>query len=245
MLRPEEIIEQQKLDAAKLKQNGGVPAVVKSAPPATTGVDTRDRVDRYLDEMAPSSFAGQLIKFDKAGKFVVVETGEELSPDADFVVLADETLFGWIRFKGEGVPPDRHQGLLFQGFVEPSRESLGDTDPSQWPQGLDGQPTDPWQHQICLVLQNPSTQALYTFSTTSRTGHSAVGNLLKHYRRMERQGLHAYPVVRLKLSGFQHKNKGIGWVNTPSFAVFGQAPKGSAAKPDTSVAADMDDDIPF
>ena len=196
--------------------------------------------------MAPSSFAGQLIKFSKAGKFEVAETGEEINPDDDFIALCDETLVGPIKFNGEGVPPDKRQGLLFQkGFVEPSRESLGDNDPAQWPEGLDGKPTDPWQRQICLVLQNASTQALYTFSTTSQTGRSAVGNLLKHYRRMERQGLNAYPVVRLKPSGFQHKNKGIGWVNTPSFTVFGKTPKGSAAKPDTSIEADMSDDIPF
>ena len=75
--RPEEIIEQQKLDAAKLKQNGSVPAVIKSALPAVADTDNRDPVDRYLDQMAPSSFAGQLIKFSKAGKFEVAETRDQ------------------------------------------------------------------------------------------------------------------------------------------------------------------------
>lgn len=103
----------------------------------------------------------------------VAETGDELSPDDDFIALSDETLIGWIKFGAEGELPERHQGLLYQGFVMPPRESLGDTDEGPWPEGLSGQPADPWQHQVCLVLQSPVTQELFTFSTTSQTGRCA------------------------------------------------------------------------
>ena len=33
-------------------------------------------------------------------------------------------------------------------------ESLGDLDKSQWDEGLDGEPADPWQHHQYLVLQD-------------------------------------------------------------------------------------------
>jgi hypothetical protein len=240
---PEQIIAEQKADAAKHKQNGGLPAVVKHSMPAIA--DTRSLAERYVDEIAPSSIAGQLVKFSKEGKFVVADTGDELGPDDDYIALVDETLAGWIKFNGEGMPPDRHQGLIYRGFVPPKREDLGDLDEARWPKGLSGQPTDPWQHQICLVLQNAMTGVLYTFSTTSQTGRRAIGSLLNHYSRSLRQGLDEYPVVRLRPSGFDHKDPRVGWVHTPSFVVFGRTPKSSAAKPDTSVAADMDDQIPF
>jgi hypothetical protein len=127
----------------------------------------------------------------------------------------------------------------------PPRESLGDLDQSRWAAGLSGQPEDPWKHQMCLVLQDPATLGFYTFVTTSVTGRRGVGNLLRHFDRMQRTDKDSYPVVRLKPSGFESKHKGVGWVPTPSFVVFGRTPKTSATIPDTSAAADMNDKIPF
>ena len=54
-----------------------------------------------------------------------------------------------------------------------------------------------------------------------------------------------FPVIRLKVGGFQHRDERVGWVHVPVFAVVGRAPKDSAAKPDTSIGADMSDEIPF
>jgi hypothetical protein len=207
--------------------------------------DTRTPEERYIDEIAPSAIAGQLVKFSKEGKFVVSETEQEISPDEDFVALCDETLMGWIKFSDDDAPPTRYQGLLYQGFVMPERKSLGDLDQSEWPQGLSGQPEDPWRHQVCLVLQEPRTQALYTFVTSSLTGRRACGNLLRHFDRLRRSDPDSYPIVRLKPSGFNHRDERVGWVHTPSFVVVGRTAKNSAAVPDTSPAADMSDQIPF
>jgi hypothetical protein len=51
--------------------------------------------------------------------------------------------------------------------------------------------------------------------------------------------------VRLKVGGFNHRDERVGWVEVPVFAVVGRQPKDSAAKPDTSPAGDMNDQIPF
>ena len=110
-LTPEEIIAQQKHDAALLrgkrqpsmKSTYAPPAetavaVKPAAPtPATAASDTRTPEQRYIDTIAPTTIAGQLVKFSKEGRFVVSETAEEISPDDTFVALCDETLCGWIR----------------------------------------------------------------------------------------------------------------------------------------------------
>jgi hypothetical protein len=72
-----------------------------------------------------------------------------------------------------------------------------------------------------------------------------VGNLLRHYDRMRKKDDDHYPVVRLKVSGYNHKDERVGWVHVPVFAVVGKAPKASAAIPDTSLRGDLDDNIPF
>jgi hypothetical protein len=167
---PEEVIARQKEDASRTKQ---VVATSASNVPATPEADTRTPEERYVDQIAPSTIAGTLIKFAKGGKFECAENGEVISPDTAFVCLADETFIGWIRFNGEGEPPDRVQGRLYKGFVLPPRATLGDTDETKWENGLDGAPEDPWKHQQMLVLQNRTTGAIYTFATTSETGRRA------------------------------------------------------------------------
>ena len=113
---------------------------------------------RYLDEVAPSGIAGRLIKFSKDGVYETTNNQAHPVPEgSEFVLLADDTLVGWIKFNGAGEAPDRRMGLLFDGFEMPPRESLGDLDPTQWEVGLDNQPADPWQHQQCLVLQDTKT----------------------------------------------------------------------------------------
>ena len=255
---PEQIIAEQKrvANSTRAKQRyasppaatpppANVPAVTKAGVPATPAIDNRTPEQRYVDEIAPSMIAGQMVKFSKDGNFVIAEDEQEISPDTDFVALCDETLVGWIRFHEDGEPPDRIQGLLYDGFVMPPRNTLGDLDESQWKPGLSGQPEDPFKHQICLVLQDPKTQGLYTFVTASTTGRRAVGNLLRHFDRMARRDPDSYPVVRLKPSGYHHKDERIGWVPTPSFPVVGRTPKNSVTVPDSSPGSDMNDFIPF
>jgi hypothetical protein len=218
---------------------------VPPAPSAPAVHDDRSYRARYLDEVAPASIAGRLVKFDKSGNFVCPDTDESIDPNEDFVALADETLIGWIKFSPDGEPPDRRAGLLYEGFILPPRESLGDLNQAKWPIGLSGQNEDPWRHQIMLVLQRRGTGELFTFATVSPTGRRAVGTLLRHSDRLRSSHPDHYPVVRLKPSGFTHRDERIGWVATPSFAVVGRAPKASAATPDTSLKADLNDALPF
>jgi hypothetical protein len=202
-------------------------------------------VQAYLDEVAPVSIVGRMVKFNhKQSNFITTDDDAAIPEDATFIALCDQTMIGWVKFN-EDAPPDRVMGALYDGFRMPRREELGDTDPSLWATGLDGKPADPWQHHQYLVLQNTATAELFTFATSSATGRRAVGNLLHHYNRMVRTNANELPIVKLKTGGFNHKDDRIGWVPTPVFAVVGRAPRDSAAKPDTSPGGDMDDAIPF
>jgi hypothetical protein len=230
------------LDATAAKSAGTAVAPAQStalAPP-----DNRTPHERYLDEIAPAAIVGRLVKFTKDGMFITADDEGEIGDDVDFVVLADQTLVGWLKFNDDA-PPDRVMGLLYDGFQMPKREQLGDLNQLEWSPGLSSAPEDPWKHHIYLVLQSRDTSELYTFATSSMTGRRAVGNLLRHYDRMQKTHPDELPVVRLKAGGFQHRDERIGFVRVPVFVVVGRAPADSAAKPDTSVAADMNDQISF
>ena len=244
---PGQVIAEQRRRAAKATaEEAATGTAVVPASTVSTAValpDTRTAAERYIEENAPSSIVGRLVKFSKDGVFVTSDDGEAINEDTDFIALCDETLVGWIKFNGKENPPDRVMGLLYSDFRMPMRNSLGDTDASQWEEGLSGTAEDPWKSQACLVLQSVETRELFTFVTTSATGRRAVGNLLRHYDRMQKTNADEVPVVKLKPGGYNHRK--VGWVATPVFAVVGRADRSSAAKPDTSIANDMSDSIPF
>jgi hypothetical protein len=255
---PEEIVADQKEQAAKEKAakekaKAAAPvakASIALAPAAKSTItvalpDNRTDVQRYLDDIAPASIVGRLVKFGKEGKFVYADDDTAVDENAEFIALCDQVLIGWIKFHSDGeTPPDRVQGLLYDGFVLPPRETLGDVDETQWSVGLSGEPEDPWKHQVCLVLQHTATRELSTFATTSETGRRAIGNLLRHFDRMRKTRPDEVPVVRLRPGGFNHRDPRVGWVFVPVFAIVGRAPRDSAAKPDTTSGGDMNDELP-
>jgi len=106
--------------------------------------------------------SGTFFKFAKDGKFRKTSDEEEIPEGTEFVVAYDSIQAGWIKFNGKGVAPDRHMGAIFDGYQPPNRQSLGDTDESQWETDLSGRPSDPWQHQMLVPLQNAETGDVLT-----------------------------------------------------------------------------------
>jgi hypothetical protein len=245
----DQVLRQQQQDAERDRaqlaptQAENRAAVARSTSTALTAPAARLALDRYLDDIAPASVTGRMLKFNKAGQYVTADDGTVIGDDIDFIANCPQTLAGYIKFNPDG-PPDRAMGLIFDGFIVPERESLGDLDENDWPRGLSGGPEDPWRHQMCLVLQQAGTAELFTFVTSSKTGRAAVGKLLQHFRRTQKTHPGMLPVVRLKQGGFDSK-KGHGWVTTPAFAVVGKVSEDSAVKPDTSLSADLNDEIPW
>jgi hypothetical protein len=241
----QQVLERQKMDAERDRHHktarSTTVTTISAAPAATAATvparspepalpaemppDNRTPVQQYLDEVAPAMIVGRMVKFAKEGEFKTPDDDAAISDDVDFVALTDQTQIGWIKFNGDGEPPDREMGLLYDGFVMQPRSALGDDDQAAWQIGLDGRPADPWQHQINLVLQRGDTAELFTYTTTSITGRRAIGNLLRHYDRMQKTHPDMYPVIRLKVGGFQHRDERVGWVPVPVLAVVGRAPE--------------------
>ena len=160
----EQVVAEQKAQARKLteaKKAASLPATQSAGPPAAQAVatpDDRTEVQKYLDDIAPSGIVGRLVKFSKDGKFVFADTDEPVDEAAEFIALCDQTLIGWIKFHNDGeTPPDRVQGLLYDGFHMPTRQSLGDLDQSTWQDGLSGAPEDPWN---AILKNRPSLRVV-------------------------------------------------------------------------------------
>jgi len=233
-----------KSDAARASSTSSLPAV-KAKPVTPARQDERPYRERYLDEVAPASIGGRMVKFSREGDFVTADDGQPIVEGAEFFALCDETLVGWVKFNGVGEPPDREMGLLYDNYRMPARDTLGDLDKTKWEEGLDGNPQDPWQHHMYLPLQSTSTSELFTFATASKTGRRAVGNLLRHFQRMRKANPDEIPVIRLGKGGFAHKDERIGFVNVPVFVVVGKSPRDGVVKPDMSTAGILNDELPF
>jgi hypothetical protein len=257
-----QVLQQQEADADRDRQQKQKPksatqpttaepalqSIAVATKPATSlpaMPDKRTSVEKFLDEEAPNRLVGRRIDFSKEGEHVIADTGEKIGSETDFLALCAETLVEWIKFNGEGVPPTQIAGLLYEDFQLPPRDTLGDDDKAQWPIGLSGAPEDPWKRGTYIVLQNAETHEYFTFVTRSKTGRIAAANLLRHYERLRKSHPGECPIVRLKVGGFEHKDTRVGWVKTPVFVVVGRSKVDPTTRPDTSLRADMDDEIPF
>ena len=206
-------------------------------------VPSATNISSYLDEHCGGG-SGVLFKFAKDQRFRRVDDSGEIPIGTEFTVVYDQVQVGWIKFTGKGSPPERKMGPLFGGFTPCPRDELGDMDQSLWEQGLSGKPADPWQSQILLPLQ-AEDGALFIFGTTSITGRRAVGRLIDECRKMLRREPNDYPVIKLALGSFQHRDERVGRVTVPAFVRVGKTPKTGTAAIDTSIGTDLNDEIPF
>ena len=189
--------------------------------------------------------SGTFIKFAQDGVFRKQIDDAKIPEGTEAVLIYDQVRVGWIKFLGKGNQPIRHTGPVFAGFVPPDRETLGDLDEAQWEKALSGKPVDPWQFQVLLPLQDTKTGELLIFGTSSITGRRACDNLISMCARMQVREPGDYPVIRLEVSGFQHRDERVGWVKVPAFTRVGKAPKSDVSAAVTKVADDMSDEIPW
>lgn len=189
--------------------------------------------------------SGTFFKFDgKEKKFVKAMDGEEIAEGRQFVVVYDQIQAGWIKFQGKGESPIRKQGSIFEGYVPPARETLGEMDESEWELGLSGKPADPWQFQILIPMQAEDGE-LYVFQAGNQTSRRVADALIAACGRMEKTEPDQYPIYRLRIAGFAHRDPRVGWVSTPALDRVGKAPKADTTMTDTSLAGELNDEIPW
>jgi hypothetical protein len=198
----------------------------------------------YLSGHA-SPTRGELFKFDgKGGVYKRISDGGVVPEGTKCAVIYPKTQVMWVKFQGKGKPPERKGGAIFDGFVPASRESLGDTDEATWDRDMNGRPQDPWVLQIMLPMQVVDTEELLIFVASSMTSRSEADALIAQCERMRRTEPNDYPVIKLAISGFNHKDPRVGFIKTPSLPRIGKTPMSSATAVLSSLRDDMNDELP-
>lgn len=183
--------------------------------------------ESYGNQAAQVSIVGQLLKFSK-GDWLYGQNSSEMKPGTHLVAIMDQAAIGWIRWE-DNKPSEQIMGLIVDGFQPPKRKDLGDSDESMWEIDDQGRPRDPWQFTNTIVFRKSGLTGedvhddanMYTFSTSSRGGLNAVGELCKAYGKNMRQRPNEYPVVELAVDSYNHPNKSYGRIKIPQFNLVG------------------------
>jgi hypothetical protein len=156
--------------------------------------------DNPWSDIADECGSKTLLKFVK-GDWMI---GEDTVPEGtQYIAFINDMARGYIRFNGEGEPPDvRIVKVSNSGVIQ--RETLGDLDKSEWETDKEGEPVDPWQLLFQLPLasmESPGEIAFY--ATSSHGGRSAIADLCGIYGRSNRNGM--LPIVELRSTHYKHK----------------------------------------
>jgi hypothetical protein len=214
------------------KQTSGLPA----------NVDVRNPFQEYGEAAGGGHIVGELLKFSK-GDWLAGQNSDEIPPGTKLIAAMDTLVTGWQKWQDQR-PTDQRLGLLIDGFVPPRRDELGDTDQAMWERDDDGKLRDPWGLTNFLQLVEPGdAEKLFTFTTSSKGGLGAIGKLCRVYGRAlaKEQREDQYPVVRLDTGSYAHRDRSLGRIKFPDFAVVGWVDKHDL-KP---VRDEMGDEIPF
>ena len=110
----------------------------------------------------------------------------------------------------------------------------------------DGNSRDPWQLTNYLLLQG-TEEELYTFTTSSKGGINAVGDLCVKYGKLLRQHPADYPVIKIGTGSYMHQNKSYGRIKYPTFEIVGWVKKSTFVETagDERTPEEVEDTPPF
>lgn len=185
----------------------------------------------YGDQVSQKSIVGKLLKFSK-GDYLVGENNEEVEEGTQYIANMDELMVGWIRWE-DNKPTDQIMGKVSEGYQPAKRNTLGDDDKTKWEVDEQGRERDPWQFSNYLILKTPGEageDSLFTFTTSSRGGLNAIGELCKAYGKAMRQRPEEFPIISLGVGSYQHSNKAFGRIKFPIFEVKDWAAKSEFAE---------------
>jgi hypothetical protein len=178
---------------------------------------------KYGRAATSRSIVGRLLKFNKFGEYKAGQEEEEIKRGTKLAAAMDTLQAGFVLWQ-DNRPVDAAMGRVVDGFIPPKRETLGHLDKSQWESFDDGRPRDPWQFTNEIVFVDPETGELFTFSTSSRGGLDAIGQLcLKHGEHI-RQKPDEVPIIALEVGSYQHSNRAYGEIRFPIFKIVGHTP---------------------
>jgi hypothetical protein len=173
--------------------------------------------ETYGKAATTRTIVGKLLKFSK-GDFISGTGEEEVPLGTKFIALMDSLSVGWIKWE-DNHPPEQRMGLVAENYQPERRKDLGDLDESDWEIDEKGERRDPWQFSNYLIMATAEENELYTFTTASRGGLGAIGELCKAYGKTMRQRPDQYPIIALDVGSYQHSNRAYGRIKFPIFEI--------------------------
>jgi hypothetical protein len=211
---------------------------------ATPGME----IDNILGAAKEDAGYEQLLKFRKGVYF----RGEEaVALGTEYIAHAIGWAKCWLRFINGEVVERKVYRVAF-GERPPEREDLGDLEKGKWPEGIDGNPSDPWLMQYLLPLEKVSDGEVVIFTTSSIGGRRAIADLCAAWAKRKRKNANCgQPIARLGKAEMSTKKFGkvprpefdiVGWDEPPADAM---GPSYSGGPPPVCSADEFEDSIPF
>lgn len=184
--------------------------------------------NEYGEQASAKSIVGTLLKFSK-GDYLFGSNDEDMPVGTKMIADMDQLKVGWMRWENSK-PTDTKMGAVTAGFQPVKRNTLGDDDESLWERDNTGKAKDPWAFTNNIVLQQVDVEGdagQFTFTTTSRGGINAIGDLCKIYGKNMRARPNEWPVITLGVDSYVHAD--YGRVKVPEFEVVGWTAKDADA----------------
>jgi hypothetical protein len=166
----------------------------------------------YAAALAARRIDGKLLKFVK-GDYLAGSEGALIETGTALVAVMNSLTVGWQKWLNMR-PVDSVMGLISENFKPPRRNELGDENSATWETDADGDLKDPWQFINNTVFVSPDMEEVYTFTTSSRGGFGAIGKLCASHAKAPAG---KYPLVRLAVDSYPHRDKSRGRVKIPVF----------------------------
>jgi hypothetical protein len=169
-----------------------------------------------LDAAIGSDIDGEPLRF-KDGVFLQGFDKIEVEMGTVFRIAPTSVQDGFMRWEN-GKPVDWKLREWFKpGQLPIYRDTLGDMDESQWPDGK-----DPWAYTLLLAMKD-AEGVLFKFSTSGVSAANSVKRTLREWRRERDKHPGLVPVVALGSSSYVHKvHKST--VRFPTFEIVGWEP---------------------
>jgi hypothetical protein len=181
----------------------------------------------YGEAAGTRSFTGDLLKFSK-GDFTAGQNNREIKVGTRLIANMDTLSVGWMKWE-DSRPVEQRMGLVVDRFKPARRAELGDNDRGLWEVDETGRSKDCWQFTNSLELASEDGGEQYTFSTSSKGGISAIGELCKAFGEEMHRHADEWPIVELDVGSYAHSNKSFGRIKFPILAIVGWAAKDGEA----------------
>jgi hypothetical protein len=170
----------------------------------------------YANAAMANDISGAILKFIK-GDWFFGQDNKPIALGTRLIANMDSFSVGWMKWV-DGRPETRLVRVV-DCVKPPQRKDLGDHDESLWEVDEKEKPVDPWSFVNRLVLANPTSSDLFTFTTRTWGGRKCCDLLSRDYGRAMRQHPNEWPVIELGVHPRQDRKYGI--VKEPLFPIVG------------------------